>query len=63
MPDIALLIGIKDDVKKVFRRAATLEDIAAWFTRAGSELYVPGNSLTLHFSDSACNLEVATVTL
>ena len=61
MPEIASLIRIDDDIENVYRQVATLEGIAAWFTKASSENYAPGNTLTL-FDSGSCEFEVTAMT-
>ena len=59
---IALLTRIRGNAADVFDRVATLDGIAAWFTKATSDSYTEGGCITLHFSgEEPVHFEVSTI--
>lgn len=59
MAQIAHLVRIRAAAEEVFRRVATTDGIAEWFTRASSPDYRQGGSLDLHFGDERVSFTIA----
>lgn len=51
MAEVAHLVRIRATPEEVYRRVATVEGIAAWFTEASCSEYELGSTLELRFGD------------
>ena len=58
MARIAHLVRIRATPEDVYRRVATTEGIAAWFTEASSPDYREGGTLTLGFDDGSVSFAI-----